>query len=719
MSSDIATQIKIETSQTLDTMLHQILNQALVAIGAEAGSLMTVANKRGILQIKARLGKPRPGRKTEPVYRIGDKGIVGWVVQNKRAYLCEDIDTDPIFTPSLSGERNFLSVLAAPIVYEDKVLAVINADAEEKNFFTEENKKTLEIVAQIAASPIAERMSVLDALAEAGVELSRLPSEGGVERVLQRIAELAVRSLGADVVTIYPYVQENDEFPVEGSGPTIAPMVRDPRFMRRKVYPNDVPWTVVKKRKPGFYPNVSEHKFLTGEVNRPDDPPRSRFVEREGIKSMAALLLPFRAAEDETEEVVGVMFANYRTAHDFNIDEISALATFADYAAIAILNVRREEKRRAEQMKMVESISANFAHRMNNLAGIGRLNVQMLKERINSKDAFSHQLLDEIERQSKILLELAGRLSRPYRTTGKLTELVPVDVAKIIKEELAQISPIPDKITLQLKLSPHLPKVYSVEFQLRQVFYDMFSNALTALQNEEKGFFTISTTFNDQRNRVEVSISDSGSGIPDEISAKLFTPGVTTKQDSLGIGLWWCRTFLQATGGDVILKDTQVGKGTTFVVIIPCKDGSLTGENHLLPSNENLNEVDVLIIDDADDWREILVRIVKTKNYSYVTVTNYTEALEALAKNKFKLVLLDIRLDDSDPENKDGLKLLAEISKADLDTKVVIISGYGTEEDIKTAKQSAKFIGFFDKGEIDLNDFYDLIRQSIDETTFS
>jgi hypothetical protein len=48
---------------------------------------------------------------------------------------------------------------------------------------------------------------------------------------------------------------------------------------------------------------------------------------------MAALLLPFRAAEQEDEEVVGVMFANYRSRHEFNIDEVKALATFADYAA--------------------------------------------------------------------------------------------------------------------------------------------------------------------------------------------------------------------------------------------------------------------------------------------------------------------------------------------------------------------------------------------------
>ena len=94
---------------------------------------------------------------------------------------------------------------------------------------------------------------------------------------------------------------------------------------------------------------------------------------------MAALLLPFRAAESRYEEVVGVMFANYKTRHVFNIDEMSALATFADYAAVAILNARHEERRRSDQIKMVESISANLAHRMSNLAGTCRPAVQLLK----------------------------------------------------------------------------------------------------------------------------------------------------------------------------------------------------------------------------------------------------------------------------------------------------------------------------------------------------
>ena len=204
--------IEVETTEPLDMMLHQVLNQALVSIGAKAGSVMLVAEKQRILQIKARLGPPRPGRVSERVFSVDDSGVASWVVRHRKSYLCPEVGSDRNFMPSRSGE-NFTSLLSVPIVHEGKVIAVINADSEERKFFSSRHLRILESVARQVAKPLAERISIIDALAEVGVELTRLPKEGGVARVLDKISDLAVRSLGADVVTLYQYVQENDEFP--------------------------------------------------------------------------------------------------------------------------------------------------------------------------------------------------------------------------------------------------------------------------------------------------------------------------------------------------------------------------------------------------------------------------------------------------------------------------------------------------------------------------
>src|ERR1035438_8875340 len=228
--------ILIDTNQTLDSMLHQVLNIALVACGADGGSLMLVHNKRGILQIKARLGRPRVGRTQEPIYKIGDNCIAGWVARHKRPYLCPDVSKDKFFAASRSG-KNFRSLLSVPIIHKGKALAVINADSSKKDFFSRAHQAKMEQVARQSSKPIADRISIVDALAELGVELTRLPKRGGVDSVLSRIAGLALRALGADVITLYQYSQEKDSFPVEGRGPTVAGELRNPGPMRRRVYP--------------------------------------------------------------------------------------------------------------------------------------------------------------------------------------------------------------------------------------------------------------------------------------------------------------------------------------------------------------------------------------------------------------------------------------------------------------------------------------------------
>lgn len=710
---EIPVEIMIERTQTLDTMLHQVLNQALVAINADAGSLMLVDNRQGILQIKARLGKPQPRRKIERIFRIDDNSVVSWVVKNKKSYLCTDVDDDPFFVPSRSG-KNFSSLLSSPIVFNDRgidrVIAVINADSTEKGYFSEQHRDRLDSVAKQVAAPIAERISILDAIAEVGFELTRLPKEGGVELVLNKIAQAAVRSLGADVVTLYQYVQDRDEFPVEGTGPTVSGEISDPNPMRRKVYEVDVPWTVVHKRKSGFYSDVQEQDFLTCEVDRRGDTPRKRFIEREGIKSMAALLLPFRAAEKRDEEVVGVMFANYRTHHEFNIDEISALATFADYAAVAILNARHQEQRRTEQIRMVESISANFAHRMSNLAGTSRVAAQMLKSLLSSSDELSRRQLERIEQEAKVLLELAERLTRPFKETGRIFELLPIDINKIIRDELAQISSATTAIEKVLNLAENLPKALSIEFQLRQVVHDIINNAVEAMSEPNLRRLEIRTKYNRNSNHIEVEVSDSGPGIPEELRARLFSPGVTTKKDKLGIGLWWCQTFMQATGGDVFLKDTRLGSGTTFVIKSPCSAQDIdVGEDAVAGKRE----MDILIVDDEQNWREQLRDILQLDGYSMMTASSYDEALEALTLTHFKLAILDVRLVDSDPNNIDGLRLIEHLDQARINTNAIVITGHAEEQYQRIASRSYRFRGFMSKSAFSIPAFRELVKQGL------
>jgi signal transduction histidine kinase len=700
--------ITLERTQTLDTMLADILNQSLVAVEAEAGSLMLVAEKRKILQIKARLGKPQPRRKTSPVYKIDDKGIASWVVNHKQPYLCNDVSIDINFLPSRSSEKNkptFYSLLSVPIIHSNKVIAIINADSEKSGHFTDEHKDRLVDIANQVADAINERISILDALEKIGVELSRLAGEGKVETVLPKIAEAALSSLGANIVTVYEYDQKNDHFLVEGKGPTCAGQINDPGSMKRKVYTKDVPWIVVHERKSDFYSDVAGEEFLSGEVYREGEKLRPRFIEREGIKSMATLLLPYHAFEEKSQEVVGVMFVNYRTRHEFNIDEISALATFADYAAIAILNARHAtgllmEELRKQQVNIIQSLLVTFSHRMSNLAGVGRVNIQLLEQLESIRnDPKARELLDEIEYRSDVLLNLAKRLKRLFDENSPGISIQPLDIIQLVKDERKKIQVRGDK-KLYLNSSRNIPTVQSVDFQLREVIFDMLDNALAAIENTPNGQVEVQIAYDQSTCKVDVLISDNGIGMDEALQKKLFKLGTTTK-GSLGIGLWWSRISLQTTGGDVRLVKSAPNKGSTFVIELPCSN---------IPIHQD--EVDLLLVDDEETWVHKIIQIVDAV-YPIRTADSASAAIQVLKNCKVKTAVLDLRLDDSDPNNKDGLRVLEFINENHMETKVIFISGHASEQDQELISMNPRIVAFLDKNTLNIDKFRQVVKKSM------
>ena len=537
--------------------------------------------------------------------------------------------------------------------------------------------------------------------------------------MLKKIVDLAVRTLGADVVTLYQYVQDDHRFPVEGVGPVTAGEIRCPDDIQGPIYPGDVPWTVVKERKPGFYSRVRDQKFLVGEPPvHPDRLPVARFAEREGIHSMAALLLPCPAVDLKDEEVVGVMFANYRTPHEFNIDEIAALETFADYAAVTILNARhedrrREEESRAEQLRTLESISASFAHRMSNLAGTSRVATQILREEVHPLSGRAERQLKGIDREANLLLDLATRLSRRFKERDKTTPFDQVDIAKILGDVLSRLEPELSGVVVRQRLAPDLPKVAIDEIELRQLFHDIMSNALEAMKDESEPRLHVSAEFNTTTSRLDVQISDDGPGIQPDVRQKLFSPGVTTKKGKLGIGLWWCRTFIRACGGDLHLKQADPGEGATFVIEMPC----VIDEDR--PAASELPSKDILVVEDESAWRETLMDCLATEQYTTMTANDYATAVSALRDYQFKLVILDIRLEDADPQNEDGMRLLADIENAGSEAKVIIVTGHGTDEQKQTARRSARVLHVIDKLHFKLEYFQDAVSSVVGRTRTS
>ncbi len=92
----------------------------------------------------------------------------------------------------------------------------------------------------------------------------------------------------------------------------------------------------------------------------------------------------------------------------------------------------------------------------------------------------------------------------------------------------------------------------------------------------------------------------------------------------------------------------------------------------------------ILIVDDVKDWRDQLRSILKRSGYTVDAAKTYPEALEKTHRNRPDLVIVDLRLDPTDEDNRDGMKLLEALAKQRINA--LVLSGYGTSALMKKAE---------------------------------
>lgn len=93
----------------------------------------------------------------------------------------------------------------------------------------------------------------------------------------------------------------------------------------------------------------------------------------------------------------------------------------------------------------------------------------------------------------------------------------------------------------------------------------------------------------------------------------------------------------------------------------------------------------ILVVDDLPDWRLTLGGLLEDEGYDIEVAESLPRAMELLGADHFDLAVLDIRLDETDEGNTEGLNLATEIKRNWPDVKVVFITGYGTPEIMREA----------------------------------
>src|SRR5262249_44917824 len=148
-----------------------------------------------------------------------------------------------------------------------------------------------------------------------------------------------------------------------------------------------------------------------------------------------------------------------------------------------------------------------------------------------------------LERKADSLMGLASQLVLRIKEAGSMVLMTPIPIASLLADELARLEFDPEKVAVNISIPPDLHMVETIEYQLRQVVSDILDNAVAAVADFPNAELRITAQNNTSTRRVEVEISDNGVGVSDDVRDQLFTAGVSTKGDTLGIGLWYGRAF--------------------------------------------------------------------------------------------------------------------------------------------------------------------------------
>jgi len=239
--------------------------------------------------------------------------------------------------------------------------------------------------------------------------------------------------------------------------------------------------------------------------------------------------------------------------------QFALIFIFIVIAVIVMLAVQR-----SEQNRLWVGLSKETAHQLG--TPISSLNAwqQLLADKYPS-DEFVPQMKRDVER----LQSIADR----FQKIGSEPDLQPANVIPVIDEAIAYMrARISSRITIDDSCLKNVQRVVMLNAPLLEwVVENLLKNAVDAISGEG----TISFQLHENEHDVMIDITDTGKGIDNKTQRRIFEPGFTSKDRGWGLGLPLSKRIVeQYHGGKLLLKQSQVGVGTTFRIVLKKPENS-------------------------------------------------------------------------------------------------------------------------------------------------
>lgn len=355
--------------------------------------------------------------------------------------------------------------------------------------------------------------------------------------------------------------------------------------------------------------------------------------------------------------------------------------------------MEEEESNHQSRMETIGKLAGGIAHDFNNVL-TGILGYASLMKRMTQEEGQLNRYAEVIESSAKRAATLTEHLlnfSRRQRTktTGQ------IDLTALVKDVLFLIRESFRTIAIETELDESLPPIMGDAGELQHVILNLCINAKDAMpdggtlrvRTEKKAYIS-------GREFVALTIEDTGCGIDDRVKRKVFEPYFTTKSEGkkLGMGLYIVQKMVRSHGGFIELASDK-DKGTCFTLYFPSAANKSEAVEEKSAPVTDMKRKNVLIVDDEEVVRGLLTGVLVSQGFTVLEASDGSEAISVFKSrpSSIDLVILDMIMPGM--KGEEVLHRLREISAG---VKVIISSGYMTEEQ-RDKLQEYGVDGFLDK----------------------
>ncbi|MES2692573.1 MAG: PAS domain S-box protein [Verrucomicrobiota bacterium] len=349
--------------------------------------------------------------------------------------------------------------------------------------------------------------------------------------------------------------------------------------------------------------------------------------------------------------------------------------------------VRRLEAQliEAQKMEVIGQLTSGVAHDFNNILAVVLGYSELMLAELGPNHALYKAVL-----AVRHAAERGGGLTRQLLIFSRkeIVQFAVLDLNEVLEDMADMLRQlIDDNIELTVRPGVEIGRVRADLGYVGQVVMNLLVNARDAMPGGGKLCIATSDATLDESYATEhpgvvagdyvmLSVSDTGTGISDEVKTRIFEPFFTTKPhgQGTGLGLATCQTIVQKCGGHIALE-SELGAGTTFKIYFPRVAKPTVGTMRPFPPGPLAHGTEtLLIVEDDPELRQLVAGVLRRQGYTVLTAANGEEGLRTVSENKeppIRLVVSDVIM-----PLMGGQVMADSLKTRNPELKVLFTSGY-------------------------------------------